>query len=270
MKPKVGIGITTYEDIRSPEFGYALYEALVATSPKLAPYRIDVIAERYEVSGPQDFVSCWCNERRLIVRPKYGVAPSYHAPFEFGADWRTKGVLSGSGNVFFGSRDPNDPSTLTIQHNYATRVNWKALFQRLVEVFKPAHGNLHVFTERELEIAGEGRFAFRAPITGEATFTQWKTKIGTWGGPDPWETTQRRKYRFLPDLAWGNFLGVEFSGRFDRKALLETSSAPAELDRGILFHVTEKLSDVVDRHSLFEEERAKLRTVFAADFFRSE
>lgn len=269
MKSKVGIGITTYEDIRSSHFGYALYEALVASSPKLAPYRVDVIAEKYEVSGPQDFASHWCSERRLVVRPKYGVAPSYVAPSEFGADWRTKGTLSGSGDVFFGGRDPNAPSTLTLQHNYAARVDWQLLFKRLVELFNPAHANLHIFTERELELAGEGRFAFRAPIAGEGTFTHWKTKFGGWRGPDPWEVAERRKYRFLPDLAWGNYVGDEFSGRFDRQLLLETSSAPAELSKGILFHVTAKLSDVIDRHSFFEKERAKLRKVFADGFFRS-
>lgn len=270
MKSKVGIGITTYEDIRSPDFGYALYEALSATSPKLAPYRVDVIAEKYEVSSPQDFASHWCSERRLVVRPKYGVAPSYIAPSEFGANWRTKGALSGSGDVYFGGTDPNASRTVTLEHNYAASVNWQKLFRRLVELFKPAHANLYIFTERELELAGEGRFAFRTPIAGEGTFTHWKSKSGDWRGPDSWQVAERRLYRFLPDLAWGNYLGDEFSGRFDRPLLLKTSSAPAEYNKGILFQVTSKLSDVIGQHSLFEEERAKLRTVFADDFFRSD
>lgn len=270
MKSKVGIGITTYEDIRSPDFGYALYEALVAISPKLAPYRLDVITAKYEVGGPDDFATHWCSELRLIVSPKHGVAPSYNAPSEFGAEWRTKGTLSGSGDVFFGGRDPNEPSTITLQHNYVPKVNWEALFRNLVELFKPAHANLHIFSERELELAGEGRFAFRAPITGERAFTHWKSKTGDWRGPDPWQVTERRRYRFLPELAWGNYLGDEFSGRFDRQALLETSASTTELNNGILFQITENLSDVVDRYSFFEKERAMLRTLFADDFFRSD
>lgn len=270
MKSKVGIGVTTYEDIRSPDFGFALYETLVASSPKLAPYRVEVIGDKYEVGDPRDFAYHWCSERRLVVRPKYGVAPSYNAPSVFGADWSTKGTLSGGGNVFFGGRDPNEASTLTLQHNYVAGVGWQELFRRLVELFKPAHANLHIFTERELALAGEGRFAFRAPIAGEGSFTAWKSRLGDWRGPDPWEIAERRQYRFLPELAWGNYLGNEFSGRFDRSLLLESSSGPAELNKGILFQVTEKLSDVIDRPSFFEGERARLRTVFADGFFRSD
>lgn len=270
MKSKVGIGVTTYEDIRSPDFGFALYEALVASSPKLVPYRIDVISEKYEVGGPQDFASHWCSERRLVVRPKYGIAPSYNAPSEFGADWRTKGTLSGGGDVFFGGRDPNGASTLTLQHNYTANVSWLALFRRLVELFKPAHANLHIFTERELELAGEGRFAFRAPIAGEGVFTAWKSRLGDWRGPDPWEVAERRRYRFLPDLAWGNYLGDEFSGQFERSLLLKGASAATELNKGIMFQVTAKLSDVINQPNVFERERAKLRTAFADGFFRSD
>lgn len=270
MKPKVGIGITTYEDIRSPDFGFELYEALVEGSPKLAPYRVDVISDKYDVASPQDFASRWCSERRLSVRPKYGVAPSYTPLSEFGAEWRTKGTLSGGGDVFFGGSDPNGASTLTLLHNYKAGIGWQDLFLRLVKLFKPAHANLHIFTERELELAGEGRFAFRAPIAGEASFTSWKSKIGDWRGPDPWEVAERRRYRFLPDLAWGNYLGDEFSGRFDRPLLLECSNMFAELIKGVLFHVTPKLSDVIDHPSFFERERAKIRRAFADDFFRSD
>lgn len=137
MKSKVGIGMTTYRDIRSPDFGYALYEALVATSPKLAPYRVDVIAEKYDVRGPQDFAAHWCSERRLVVRPRYGVAPSYAAPSDFGAKWRVKGPLSGGGDVFFDDTDPNGPSTLSMIHNHATRLDWRLLFRQLVDIFRP-------------------------------------------------------------------------------------------------------------------------------------
>jgi hypothetical protein len=156
-----------------------------------------------------------------------------------------------------------------LEHNYAVRVHWQALFRRLVDQFRPAHANLHVFTDCELERASDDRFAFRAPIVGEGSFTHWKSASGDWRGPDPWEITARRRYCFLPDLAWGNYLGDEFSGRYDRTTLIEHSSAPVEFNGGILFHVTDKLNDVVDRHSVFEEKRAWLRTAFSDDVFRS-
>lgn len=268
MKPKVGIGITTYQDIRAPDFAYALYEALVAASPKLAPYRIDTLVDKYAVDSPTDFALHWCTELRLIAQPKYGIAPSYEAPSEFGAEWKVKGTLSGEGAIFFGGRDPNEPATLTLWHNYSARVNWKGLFRRLVDLFAPAHANLHVFTDRELDIAGNDRFAFRAPIVGEASFTHWKSILGYWRGPDPWEIDARRQYRFLPNLAWGNYLGDEFLGRFDRTFLIDHSSDPVELDGGILFHVTDDLNDVVEPDDAFEERRAKLRSAFADDVFR--
>ena len=195
MKQKVGIGLTTYEDIRSPELAFEFYQALIASSPKLAPYRVDVIGERFDVEDAEGFASHWCNERRLVLRPKYGIAPSYTPPSDFGADWRTKGSLSGSGRVFFGSYDPNDPNILILEHNYAASVYWKGLFMRLVRMFRPAHANLHIFTKRELELAGEGRFAFREPITGEGAFTHWKTVSGAWHGPDRWQVAERRRKR---------------------------------------------------------------------------
>lgn len=267
---KVGIGLTTYEDVRSHDFGLAFYNALVECSPKLAPYRVDVINEKYDVEGAVDFASRWCSERRLVVRAKCGTAPSYVAPSDFGADWRTKGAISGAGAVSFGSYDPNDPSTLMLEHNYRVSPDWRGLFDSLVRIFRPAHANLHIFTKRELELAGEGRFAFREPITGEGAFTHWKTASGAWHGPDRWQVAERRQYRFLPELAWGNFLGNNFTGRFDRDQLLERSNAPVEINDGLLFQLTDSLNDVVKQPAHFESERIRLRTIFADDFFRSD
>lgn len=270
MKPKVGIGITTYEDIRSINYGLSFYDALVASSTRLAPYRIHVIGEKYDVDNAQDFALHWRSERRLVIQPKYGIAATYHEPVDIGADWRTRGALSGNGQVCFSGRDPHGDSTLTLQHNYAANVDWRGLFVQLIDLMKPAHANLHIFTERELELAGEGRFAFRAPVAGEACFVAWKSSLGDWRLPDPWEVAERRRYRFLPSLAWGNYLGDEFSGRFDRNLVIDRSSAPTELNNGLLFQVTENLSDVINRPIFFESERENIQGAFANDFFRSD
>jgi hypothetical protein len=270
MKPKVGIGITTYQDIRSKDFALALYQALVACSPKLTPSKVEVLYDTYAIDNAEDFAAHWCTEIRHIVRPKYGDSPSYTPTSEFGANWRIKGALSGDGSVFFGGRDPNSPSTVTLRSNWASRPSWEGLFYRLVELFKPSHANLHVFTERELELAGHGHFAFRAPIVGERAFTSWMSNLGQVRGPDPWQLAERRRYRFLPDLAWGNFLGPEFLGRFDPALLLESAKNTTAVHNGILFQVTEKLGDLVDQPAIFEKERTNLRKAFAADFFRIE
>lgn len=268
--PKVGIGLTTYKDVRSPDFGLAFYQALLACSPKLVPYRAEVVGKRYDVSGPQDFASHWCTELRLVSRPKYGIAPAYTPPSDFGAHWRTKGSLSGGGEVFFGGDDPNAPCTVTLEHTFSAKLGWIDLFRRLVEKFEPAHANLHIFTDRELELAGNGRFAFRAPIIGEGSFVQYKTSLGHWHGPNRWEIAERRRYRFLPELAWANYLGNEFSGRFNRQFLLERSKYSADVSNGILFQITDSLDDVVRKPSYFEHERDMLRPIFADDFFRSD
>lgn len=268
--PKVGIGLTTYKNIKSADFGLAFYEALIACSPKLAPSSVEVILENYGVEGAQDFASFWCNERKLVVRPKYGVAPSYIAPGNFGAHWRTKGALSGRGEVFFGGVDPNNPSTLLLEHNYAAKPNWTALFLELLEVFEPAQANIHVFTKRELDLAGQGRFAFRQPIVGEGAFTHWKSKLGDWRGPDPWEILQRRNYRFVPELAWGTYFGAEFSESLDKEFLLARGKDSIELCNGVLLKVTEGLIDVIKQPDQFEAERNKIRSAFPENFFRSD
>lgn len=269
MNAKVGIGITTYEDIRAAAFGHAFYETLVAGAPKLAPDRIEVLYNRFEVENAQDFASHWCTETRHVLHSKHGVTPSYTPPSDYGASWRTRGSLTGHGQVFFGGRDPNAPATLTLEHRFTPRVPWKEIFRRLVHIFKPAHANIHVFTERELELAGDGCFAFRGPICGEAAFTAWNSPLGTIRGPDPWEIAERRRYRFLPELAWGNYLGNQFSGSYNREKLLGISNTSKELNEGVLFHVTDDLRDVVRRSDFFERERKELHKAFPSEFFRS-
>lgn len=268
--PKVGFGFTTYKDIRSLDFGLAFYEALAECSPKLLPFQSDVLGEKFLVESAETFASHWCNEIRHTLKPKYGTAPANVPPRDYGSSWRTKGSLSGRGQVFFGGDDPAAPSTITFEHSYATRLDWAALFRTLLRLLEPSHGNLHIFTERELQLAGEGRFAFQGPIIGEGSFTHWKTTLGSWRGPDRWEIAARRRYRFLPELAWGNFLGTEFSGRFDRQGLLEAATVSAEVGDGVFFQVTDEFSDIVSQPSYFEKARAKLKRIFAHDVFRSD
>lgn len=269
MKAKVGIGITTYEDISSSDFALRFYELLAETSTKLLPYKAENLVENGMVSTSTEFAYYWAKEKRLVVKAKYGVTEPYTPKSLFGGQWFTKGALSGHGEVFFGSRDPHSSHTLSVTHNFSPSVDWPVLFQQLIELTRPSQANLHVFTEREISQAGSGRFAFVRPIIGEPSFTYWKTSLGEWRGPDAWQLQERRDYRFIPQLAWSNYLGKEYFKICNFKNIKDSCANWKESNHGLIFSITESLSDVIKDPETFEGKRSNLRQAFPDNFFRS-
>jgi hypothetical protein len=267
MKPRIGIGLTTYKDIRSPAFARSLYEVFTEASPKLVPTGLRVINERHPVASADDFADHWFNERVLVAIPKYGTTPP-PVQAQIGPAWQTRGALSGDGEVHFGKYG-DGWSGIVLHHSYSSKVDWNGLFRQLVVLCEPAHAMLHLFTERELQRAGEGRVAFKQAFCGEPNFTYWKSSLGEWRKPDEWQREERRRYRFLPDLAWANVLGHEFDGRFDGQCLRKEAACFELLNGVAIAQVTDRIDDVLLAPEDFEDRRSRMKRAFAAETFRT-
>ncbi len=274
MKSKVGIGITTYEDISSPDFAAIVYDAYLATSPKIVPTRLDVWSKKHEVMDRDAFSAHWLTEMdyRVMENRSKSSAILEKGQFRVGAKWRTTGRLPGKGEVTFRPKlDSSRANQVVIEHKFHATINWAGLFTRLVEAMQPAYAMLHVFSHEEPRQAELDRVeAFDRPFAGEDYFTNWKTSLGTWRKPDSWQLEERRRYRFLPNLSWSNFLGPEFDGQYNHAELSSRAESVRRSGRGILVQVTGSLGDVVDRREWFCEKRNLVRAAFAPGFFRTE
>lgn len=265
MKPFIGIGITTYRDISSPAHGVAVYEAYQAATPSFAPDIVRIDSSKYSVGDAAAFADLWRSEGSWEVQENRGRGPVIDkGTFAIGAEWKRTG--RGGGKVRFRSERRNeDPDTILIEHPYAARTDWLALFRRLVTICEPAYAMMHLFTEDETR----SNTNFVGPFAGEELFVGWRSSDGARHRPDRWQTKERHTYRFLPALSWANFLGPEFDGQFDPHALERDAAKIWREANGCLFTATENIADVADRREKFSASRDALKAAFAEDcFFR--
>lgn len=272
MKSKVGIGITTYLDTASHEFGEAVFNCYSNVSSKIEPNKVAVWGWKHDVTNSKEFGSRWATPRvtEWRERSKKGRLIDKKEAL-IGADWRRTGSLSGIGSVTL--RPPLDTSSaneILIEHNYSSRIDWRSLFIGLVDLCQPSYAMLHLFTDTERQLSiGRKRFEiFDRPFAGEDYFTNWQASSGDWRRPDKWQSSERRNYRFLPQLSWGNFLGKEFKNCYSADAIKYGASRTTEIANGLAFEVTSDLIDVEKRYKEFDEVRAKLKLAFTDECFR--
>lgn len=155
---------------------------------------------------------------------------------------------------------------MSLNFRWNSDIDWWALFARLCAITRPAHGMLHLFTPAERKLLDYQ--AFDGAVLGELAFTSAVAEDGNYVRPDTWASEARRRYRFLPELSWGNFLGEQFVEAFDRVELGRNTLQPASASSGALFKLTDHLSDVVDRPVEFEAMRSRARAALVAGTFR--
>lgn len=275
MRPKIAIGITTYSNISDREFGAAIYEAHEETTKRLVPNKIRIWSKKHDVSSAEDFGSLWLTvmpfEKREGKGPDKGKLLD-KGELRVGAEWSRTGPLAGRGSVKFRPDvDHSRYDTLSIEFNYDPKIDWYGLFKRLVDICQPAYGMLHLFTDSELS-RYEGKDyleCFNGPLVGEDSFTSWKTSEGTWRRLDKWQLAERRTYRFLPQLSWANYFGLEFDGEVDAMRRRAVAEADQGIENGRFLHITESISDVLGRSELFDAKRERLKSYFSDGFFRS-
>lgn len=273
MAWKLAIGVTSHVDLSTPEVGAAIFDALATTSHKLVPQVVEVWDEKTTVETASDFVEKWFTETPYEVhegRSRKGPLLR-KGVYRVGANWKRKHVLKGNGSFIPRVEiEPQGDDCIIIEHTFASSIDWSSLFSRLIAITQPAHAMLHVFEDRmHTEVRGQDDLDhFNGPIAGEHWFTSWKTSAGHWRRPEPWKIAERKRYRFLPDLAWLNHFGPEFDGQFDPQTL---SSAVAEMKkeaRGWTVQLSDDVADISLRPVQFEEVRKRARQSFQPDFFR--
>mgnify|MGYP001202684952 CR=1 FL=1 len=270
MKPFVGIGITTYLDISSVQHGAVVFEAYEKFAPTLAPDNVRIHSLKFPVSDAQSFANHWRTEAPFEVREDRGRgALVERGNFIIGAEWRRAG--RGGGEATFRPEMQNDrPDCLLIKHPYSVGPNWLGLFRRLVDICRPSYAMLHLFTEEEVKGAKGDRFKkFDGPFAGEEHFVSWRSSLGEWRKPDKWQHEERRTYRFLPNLSWANFLGLEFAGQFEEAQIERKAANISSSETGLLFTVTDDISDALKDIDRFEASRRNLRAAFKDGFFRT-
>lgn len=271
MPARLAIGITTYLDISTPFIGRGVYDAYAATAAAIAPNQVSIWSTKHAIANGDDFSRLWRTEMPFKVKDKRGGETVDSGVYEIGAEWRRIGGLTGRGEVAFRGADRTRPDTLIIDHKHSHKIDWRSLFERLIDLTRPAYAMLHLFTDAEVERSQDAeRFdRFDGPIAGEEHFVSWKSSLGDWRRPDPWELSDRRRYRFLPELSWANYLGSEFTGEFDANLVQERAARVKLSEHGMLFEVSSDLADVQDRPVEFDQQRLRLREAFRLGFFRT-
>jgi hypothetical protein len=272
MKSKVGIGITTYLDIASPKFGEAVFDCYASVSHRIEPNKVSIWSQRHEVTSAKEFGVLWATPitwQSIEDRGKGRVMDKGEALI--GAEWHRTGSLSGTGSAIL--RAPLDTSSaneILIEHNYSSRIDWRSLFMGLVDLCQPSDAMLHLFTdaERQRSIGRERLESFDRPFAGEDYFTNWQASSGDWRRPDRWQLSERRNYRFLPQLSWANFLGEEFKNCYSADAIKSDAYRTTKTANGLAFEITSDLRDVERPYKEFEEARAKLKSAFTDECFR--
>lgn len=271
MKPRIAIGITTYKDIASPEFGRAVFETYASVSPKMTPNQVTVWGKKHPVSRGDDFAALWLTASPYELRESRSqdAAVLERGTWETGAEWRT-GAPVGVGQVDFRpSLDPSRTNAITISHAYSPRVDWLRLFEGLVRQAEPAYAMLHVFTEREVAASSSAdRFErFDEAFAGEHWFTSFRSPSGHWDVVDTLRLEQRRNYKFLPELSWANVLGPEFDGNYDPSVIARYAARHQSVEGRMHFSITESLQNVVDQYDEFNLARIRLRAAFPGSSF---
>jgi hypothetical protein len=274
MAWKVAIGFTSYVDLSTREVGGAIFNALASTSEKLVPEIVEVWNEKAKVETASDFAEKWFTETPFEVRE----GRSRKAPlirkgvYRIGANWRRKHALKGIGSLTPRAEDNyQGDDCIVIEYDFSKRIDWASLFSKLVAITQPAHAMLHVFEgHSDKVVRGQDQLDFfDGPIAGESWFTSWKTSTGHWQRPEPWKVADRKRYRFLPDLAWLNHFGPEFDSQFNPQELTGAVAAVEPEARGLSVRLSDDVSDVFMKPAQFEEIRSKARRCFAPEFFRS-
>lgn len=269
MKPRVGIGITTYKDVSDPQVGAAIFDAYSANLPSIAPVKVSVRSQRFPIASRADFQQHWLTLIPFEVHERKGGARLETGMHRIGPQWRAK--TGGGGSATFRPEMQYDrDDCIVIDHQWAPKGLWLNFFTELVQLCEPSYAMLHLFEAAEVTpLQGpDGIATFDGPFAGEHHFTMWRAESGHWYRPDPWQAAERRQYRFLPQLSWANFLGTEFGGRYDVAAVQNDAASFHSVGEGALFTVTEKLDDIIRQPSHFEERRNALRASFEPGFFR--
>lgn len=257
----VVIGITTYDDISNSDTARAVYDILHQCDVRLTP---EFINWHEPVNIPIEKLETWSHYwmTDAVIR---GQGTS--TDVKTGAIWRRRKTVRNWGMVHHASgNNGNFDSTLIMVFNQKRGIDWFTLFSELCALLRPAHGMLHQFPPQEIKQLDYHRFD--SAVVGENAFTGRVAEDGNKVFPDLRKRTWPRQFKYLPELAWANYLGQELSATYDTAAILNRASRAWPNELGLLFRITDSFDDVTEDHERFSARRLELRDCFVAGTFR--
>lgn len=271
--PKIAIGITTYKDIWTPEFGANFHELLASQPVSLAPTKARIWGIPRPIYGPADFSSAWRSETTFERREGRSKSSPVleRGHFRDKVEWsRDRTVKSRGEFIPHPETDPRGANAVLFRCHVNWQVDWTVFFEALVDLFEPSFAMLDLF-EINLsgaEIGSTGSYdavaCYTDAFTDEYWFTRSRTVTGATTQPDSFDVVGRRTYRHLPELPWLSCLGREFENQFS-----------TALAKDLLFQVQQRGEKTIIQLSADMRDEAgiavarnRARAVFREGFFR--
>ena len=206
-KATVAIGLTAYNDMSGPEHAKYVFEILHQTDPKLCP---EFVNWHDPVNVPILNESVWTEYwAQDAVFKGNGSARDV----KFFGMWRRRHSIKSQGMVNHGSEQGiGNPSTLSLTFRWSAKIDRWYLFSSLCDVFTPAYGMLHLFTDAEkkrVELC-----SFDRPVVGEVAFVNKLSSDGNLIRIDRRKRTIPMRFSYIPELSWANYFGSEFEDLF--------------------------------------------------------
>lgn len=260
--PTVAIGLTTYDDISSPEHARSVFKILKQVDSRLCPEFVNWHEPiNIPISKEAVWVDYWAQS---AVLRSYGSAMD----IQLGSLWRRRRSVQSWGSVNHASKqDPSYDSTMSLSFRWNAQIDWWRLFSRLCDTLNPAYGMLHLFTDTErkrVELCN-----FDGPVVGEGAFINKLSSDGNVVRVDRRKRTNPMQFRYLPELSWANYFGVEFESLFNPEHLTKAASFGKTEDGKTLIRISNKIEDILNDHENFCVKREKLRALFCTGVFRN-
>jgi hypothetical protein len=162
--------------------------------------------------------------------------------------WVRKHSIASEGSVHH--TGPYGSGAVIIRAIYDPSFDWLTFFERLVATATPHYGYLHLLAESEIVRTRLSKASLRDFFLGAFS------RVVADG--------------FI-DLAWANYFGPRWQGFIDIEAIRKESAVIkiVQPERGILFAITNHLSDVQEDFAQFDARRTSLKIAFAPNMFRS-
>lgn len=250
-KQRVRISIVTNVETVDWRFGRQILEALCSTDERLVPEYFDNDEKVTSAFGGIDACEkLWAPEVVMDAGP-YGRAAT-----RWDSMWKRKSVVKSRGHMhhtLVNQRGERKAGQLKIDADSHKKIDWLGLFRRLCEISDPMFGTLHLITDVE---ASTGAFG----LDEDALIASDQFLAGPSGA-----ILERDG---IPNLAWGTFLGAQFSTGIDTLSVRASGYHAEEIGEGHLLTITPELFDVADDFPLFSERRAALKKLLKPGMFR--
>lgn len=239
MKKYVQIALRTSIDSTELARGQAMVDLI--SRHGMAPEQVSFNPDKFkdEFCGEKSLEQWWAAMAVLTSRGR-----TYKSPMSFA--WRRKRAVKASGYVthtIYNDTGQRVPGDVSITAPWDSRVDWRAVFRGLVNIFPPQIAMLHLFTGSEIGRAGPWS-SFESGSFGAAL------------DPHP------------PNIAWSMFFGEKFAKEGNRDQIRDAGFKLDELLDGYLFEVTDELEDIDRDFEHFSRRRAILRTLYRPGMYR--